>query len=153
MKTPLAFDSVLAREGVGDLCVDVLEGEDQDDLAEAAKKIRAARSGGEGRSASEGESESQSKKLKKMAEKDLMVLDLSKKYLPIHPECTLVGESHWHLRFKVTYPTKFPPHSYSQCYEEHDRASALEAIRGCLLWAWTVHFEATKEVCPWNLAD
>ena len=93
------------------------------------------------------------KKAKKFGMKDLDVLEAAKKLLPDGVDgCTLTLETEWHTRWKIVYPTRFPPGQTSCCYTEGDANSRRSALFFCLQWAWTHHEIQTNAVCPWDFS-
>jgi hypothetical protein len=90
-------------------------------------------------------------KKRKCCEKDLIMVEIAKKYLPTSPFTTITTESEWHTRFRVTYPTAVLLNSTSCCYDDKCEKSKREAMLFCLRWAWKEHTFLTEEVCPWEL--
>ena len=92
-------------------------------------------------------------KKKKLGEKDLQFVEMSRKYLPLVEGCTLTNEVTWHTRFKIEYPTWLPPHGTSASYQDTDPASKRTAMLSCVSWEWTHQERQTHQSCPFELGS
>lgn len=91
-------------------------------------------------------------KKRKCGEKDLLMVEIAKKYLPTAPFTTVTTETEWHTRFRVTYPTAVLPNSTSCCYDDKREKSK----RGGYVVLPTLSMERTpipyrRSLPPWEL--
>ena len=146
------FDSVFKYDGMGDLVADIGDGDMQEEILKDAAAYR-ARVGAQKLVAKIG-AKAKAKpapKKKKCAGKFFHLVEEARALLPVADGCTLHQETEWHARFKVYYPTPYPPHSHGAPYEETDDKSVEAAMKEVLYWAWCCHFEATGQPCPYDL--
>ena len=91
------------------------------------------------------------KKKKVLAPKDAAALERARQFIPVRAGCALSQETHWHSRWKITYPTAFPPYSKGSPYKADDAASVRAALIDVLSWAWAHHESQVGEQCPYDL--
>jgi hypothetical protein len=150
----LPFHSVLTQEGIETLVDEVLPHDAKAEIVGAAKDykkyVEAVRTAAVAKA--KPKAKAAAKKKKKCGEKDLLVCELGRKYLPEAVDCGLTNETEWHTRFKATYPALAPPFQTSMCYEEGCNVSKRAAMLFCVQWCWTEHTRKTEEECPWDLS-
>ena len=71
------------------------------------------------------------------------------KFLPVVKSCTIA--IHKKSPWQVKDPKPDFPRSHTRSYTPGDQASANQALRECLLWAWRAHRSLTGQPCPYNL--
>jgi hypothetical protein len=154
---PVVFGSVLGAD-VSGLVDDVLCPDAKQEMVEAARRYSKAIDDMQASALAKRGAVKPvggSKKKKKMGEKDLQFVEMSRKYLPLQSEggCNLTNEVDWHTRFKIEYPTWTPPHGTSASYDEKIQGSKRQAMIFCVTWAWSHHERQTGEVCPYDLGS
>ena len=152
----LPFPSVLMQEGVETLIDEVMPHNAKAEMMDAAKGykkyVESVKMAAVGKAKAKPKA-GPVRKEKKCGEKDLLVCELGRKYLPLGvPECGLTNETEWHTRFKATYPSLSPPFQTSMCYEEGCNISKRAAMLFCVQWCWTEHTRKTDAECPWDLS-
>jgi len=147
----LPFQSVLTQEGIDTLVDEVMPHDAKAELMGAAKEykkyVESVKTAAVAKAKAKAKPAAGRKK-KKCGEKDLLVCELGRKYLPIAPECSLTNETEWHTRFKATYPCLSPPDQTSICYEEGCNVSKRAAMLFCVNWAWVEHTKKQRKNAP-----
>ena len=90
------------------------------------------------------------KKKKVWAPKDYESAAAAQAFKPPHPDCYLSLETEWHPRWKMSYPMRFPPYSFSSPYDPLNPATKRTALFAALKWAWTEFEEQKLGSCPFD---
>ena len=93
-------------------------------------------------------------KPKKMGAKHHEAVEEAWLYIPKRPGATLSMETDWQIRWKATYPRRFPPFSASGTFIEGNSESRRLALLNVLNWVWAEHvIQVPREPCPWELHE
>eukprot|EP00971_Amphidinium_carterae_P139969 2773450-Amphidinium_carterae.1 len=90
--------------------------------------------------------------VRKKAAPQLMHLSVeeAKALLPKTVGCTITREREWHHRWCVSYLKRAQGSKSCKRSFKDNAESEANALKQCLLWAWTVHEEITGETSPWD---
>ena len=153
-----AVESELLKPGASKMIARLAWDKDMPELEKMLEKSIAAAATGGGSSSAPGSShlaaavrlpDAAKGKVDAAVELDAM---WAKRFIPDTKGCGLSKESHWHFRWKAVYAMRdVYPKSHGVPFDIEDKNSCFKSAMLAAKWLWDVHFEQTKEPCPWDL--
>eukprot|EP00971_Amphidinium_carterae_P057568 1138369-Amphidinium_carterae.1 len=152
---PTVFENDLAATEAAQECMHESDKKDIDVVRALGLKLKTSRATAKPVESKQAVSSTTEVGSRKKAPPQLMHLsvDQARALLPKTVGCTLTREKEWHHRWCVSYLRR--PSGSKGCKRSFKETAESEAnaLKQCILWAWSVHEEVTGESCPWEWSD